>query len=185
MLPSGPHVTFTSWAGGICQSIPGHQGPAGNIPWPSGRPRKLFLPTRWATPNSRPLPDGHAPAKSDGCPTPRGPQLGRRGFPRRAGPWQHLAPQPLQPLSPSQPARSAADAAAPSCRPRAPLSPSTPGEAAAARRPRRPNPRLPAALQTLRRRTPPAEEAALPRSRERTPGGTSFLSAVFLSPPPG
>lgn len=102
MRPSDPHVVFTSCAGSISPKSPGHEGPADTIAWPSGRLRKSFLPKRWATSNSRLLPDGHVSAQNEGCQAPRGTQLDPRGRPRRAGFRQQLASPPLQPLSQSR-----------------------------------------------------------------------------------
>lgn len=102
MGPSGPHVVFTSCAGDISQKSPGHEGPADTITWPSGRLRKSFLPTRWATSNSRLLPDGHASDQNEGCQAPRGPQVDPKGLPRRAGFRRQLASPPLQALSQSR-----------------------------------------------------------------------------------
>lgn len=103
MPPSGPHVIFTSWPGGIGQTNPRHRGPADILIWPSGYLRKLFLPTGWTVSNSRLFPDNHAPAKNKGSQAPRGPQLAPRGFPRRAGFFSKVsASHPLQPLSLSQ-----------------------------------------------------------------------------------
>lgn len=190
MLPSGQQVMFTSWAGDICQTIPGHQGPADR---PSGRLRKLLLPTRWATSNSCLLSDSHAPAKNEGCHTPRSPQPARKGFPRRAGLWWHFASHSLQPLSPPRlPRPRAAGGGRQRSRGRSARlqaqgtglhlhvreGPNTTATTAP-----RPTPE-PSDNPTAPHQATPAAQAALRRSRERAPGGASFLSAVSLSPPP-
>lgn len=192
MLPSGLQGMFTSWAGDICQTSPGQQGPADTITWPSGRLGSSSCarggrPRTPAFSLTATLPRMEAATLPAARSSPaRASRAGRAfGSPSRPTPSSLCRrPNSRGPERPGE-AGGAAEGAAPSCRPREPVSPCTSAKAPTGRRPQRPNrPRsLGTTLQTLPGRTP-AAPAALRRSRERTPGGTSFLSAVSLSPPP-
>ena len=141
------------------------------------RLKKFSARRRRAASNSRLLTD--SPAQ-----VPRGPELVSEGFPRPAGFWRRLAPlspgRCLISRDPERPkeAGNAADSAAPSCKAeRTRLHFQVQGAQTRSRGRRR----------TFRRphtssSGPPSVGAALPASRERVPGGTSFLSAFSPRP---
>lgn len=130
--------------------------------------------------NSRLLTDSPAPAKTQ---VPRG-----RSSPLRvsqaqgAGFWRRLAPlspgRCLISCHPESPEGAGNAESAPSCKPRGPASTSK------SREPKREAKASagPSGDLTRPRRAHASVEAALPPSRERVPGGTSFLSAFSPRP---
>ena len=141
---------------------------------------KFSARRRQAASNSRLLTDSPAPAKTQ---VPRG-----RSSPLRvsrsqgAGFWRRLAPlspgRCLISRDPESPEGAGNAESAPSCKPRGPASTSK------SREPKREAKASagPSGDLTRPRRAHASVEAALPPSRERVPGGTSFLSAFSPRP---
>lgn len=183
--PSGPHgICSTFWTWGISQTSPGHQSPVDTLTWPKGCPlcqggRRPRTPT-CSLPNTRQPRRKAAIPQATGSSSPSasrdGRPLGGASRPTPSSPYR--CPNSRGPESPEE-AGGTADTTTSQLQ--ASLPPPSPGNPQRRRlQCRTRHPSLPKTSQPLTRHP---LKAALRPSRERVPGGTSFLSCLSLPAP--